>query len=168
MSLRTRPAAISCDRPIGPSPPLLLTIVSSRAPWSSKAQTSSVGMPAMPNPPMRMVAPSWTSASASATEPITLSSMASYGGWCDGRPSRSIAERARAALAQRRGQVRELGDEGAGLGRIDDVLDHECLGTAKRRSQRAHPLLFLRTLGVPVGRGFDIRLVGDLETAFDR
>src|SRR5690606_19999931 len=122
----------------------------------------------MPNPPMRMVAPSWTSASASATEPITLSSMASYGGWCDGRPSRAIAERARAALAQRRGQGRELGDEGAGLGRIDDVLDHECLGTAKRRSQRAHPLLYLRTLGFRVGRGFDIRLVGDLETAFDR
>jgi hypothetical protein len=53
-------------------PALLLTIVSSRAPWSISASISSFGSPAVPKPPIITVAPSCTSLSASAAEANTL------------------------------------------------------------------------------------------------
>src|SRR5690606_34481757 len=176
ISLRTRPAAMSCDRPIGPSPPLLFTMVSSRAPCSYRAQTSSVGMPAVPKPPIRMVAPSCTSASASAAEAITLSSMRGLLRRADGRRPAKPAARASwpvpearcARLAQRRGEVGELDQQLAGMGRVDDVLDHERLRAAKRRSERTHPAFDLRPLGLRVRGGLDLRLVCDLEPALDR
>src|SRR5690625_5537691 len=64
--LRTRPAWMSAARPVSKLPALLLTTVKSRAPWSISAWINSVGAPAPPNPPMRMVAPSWMPAKASA------------------------------------------------------------------------------------------------------
>ncbi len=66
MIFLTRPAASSAARPVSPLPALLLTIVSSRAPCSSSAPTSSFGRPAVPKPPTITVAPSGTSATAAA------------------------------------------------------------------------------------------------------
>jgi hypothetical protein len=39
-------------------PALLLTMVSSRAPWAISASISAAGMPALPKPPIMTVAPS--------------------------------------------------------------------------------------------------------------
>src|SRR5690554_4752599 len=151
-------------------------MVSSRAPWSSSAHTSSVGIPAMPKPPMRIVAPSGTSASASAAEATILSSTGDLP-WRAGRrgtamragrASRTVAEACRAGLAQRRGEAGELDEQLAGVRRIDDVLDDESLGAAERRSERAHASLDLGPLRLRIGRRLDLRLVGHLESTFDR
>jgi hypothetical protein len=52
MILRTRPALSSAARPVSPLPALLLTTVSSRAPCSIRPSMSSLGMPAVPKPPI--------------------------------------------------------------------------------------------------------------------
>src|SRR6185369_5456369 len=56
MTLVTRPAASRAARPVSPLPALLLTMVRSVAPCSINASISVVGMPAIPNPPTRIVA----------------------------------------------------------------------------------------------------------------
>src|SRR6476646_3605297 len=66
MTLRTRPAASRAESPVSPLPALLLTIVRSVAPCSMSASIRRVGIPAMPNPPTRTVAPSSIPATASA------------------------------------------------------------------------------------------------------
>src|SRR6476620_5675123 len=75
ITLSTRPAASSAARPVSPLPALLLTMVRLRAPCSISASISLVGIPAMPNPPTRMVAPSaipWTASTASAWMVVLL------------------------------------------------------------------------------------------------
>src|SRR6218665_1894851 len=72
MILRTRPVFSSAARPVSPLPALLFTTVSSRAPCSIRPSISSVGMPAVPKPPISTVAPSAMPASASATEVAIL------------------------------------------------------------------------------------------------
>jgi hypothetical protein len=58
MILRTWPVLSSAARPVSPLPALLLTTVSSRAPWAIRPSISSPGMPAVPKPPMSTVEPS--------------------------------------------------------------------------------------------------------------
>ena len=70
MILRTRPALSSAARPVSPLPALLLTTVRSFAPCSIRPSISSLGMPAVPKPPISTVAPSGMPASASARRAI--------------------------------------------------------------------------------------------------
>src|SRR5262245_11081309 len=70
--LRTRRAFSSAASPVSPLPALLLTMVRSFAPCAMSASISSAGIPAGPNPPIKIVAPSGTSASASVTDETIL------------------------------------------------------------------------------------------------
>ena len=56
--LRTRPAASSAASPVSPFPALLFTTVRSPAPCRIKASIKITGIPAMPNPPIKIVEPS--------------------------------------------------------------------------------------------------------------
>jgi hypothetical protein len=58
----------SAARPASALPALLLTIVRSFAEWPINASTSSEGMPALPKPPIRIVAPSRMSATAASND----------------------------------------------------------------------------------------------------
>jgi hypothetical protein len=75
MILRTWPALSSAATPVSPLPALLFTMVRSRAPWAIRPSISSSGMPAVPKPPISTVAPSDTSATASAARAMILSTM---------------------------------------------------------------------------------------------
>ena len=72
MILRTRPALSSAARPVSPLPALLQTTVRSRAPCAISASTRTAGMPAVPNPPIMIVAPSLMPATAAAGDSTTL------------------------------------------------------------------------------------------------
>ncbi|MNV74271.1 hypothetical protein D3C71_1674780 [compost metagenome] len=72
MILRTRPALSSAARPTSPLPALLFTTVRSRAPCAIRPSISSLGMPAVPKPPINTVSPSFTPDSAWATESAIL------------------------------------------------------------------------------------------------
>src|SRR5476649_647079 len=72
MTLRTCPEAISPARPVRPLPALLATTVSSRAPCSMSASTSSSGAPTAPKPAHSTTAPSLMSKTASARPSIIL------------------------------------------------------------------------------------------------
>jgi hypothetical protein len=73
MIRRTRRSRISAAMSVSPLPALLVTTVRSRAPCSSRACTSSTGTPELPKPPTSTVAPSATSATASASVATRLS-----------------------------------------------------------------------------------------------
>ncbi|CFN64398.1 Uncharacterised protein [Bordetella pertussis] len=79
MILRTRPAPSSAARPVVPLPALLLMMTRSLAPCSSRASISSMGWPAVPKPPIMTVAPSGTSARASAAVATSLEIMGIVG-----------------------------------------------------------------------------------------
>jgi hypothetical protein len=66
--LRTRFAAMSAARPASALPALLFTMVRLRAPCAINVSMSAEGMPALPKPPIMMVAPSGMSASAASGE----------------------------------------------------------------------------------------------------
>src|SRR5262245_17188422 len=70
--LRTRLALSRAASPVSPLPALLLTMVRSFAPCAVSPSISSAGIPAGPKPPIKIVAPSCTSASASATDETVL------------------------------------------------------------------------------------------------
>src|SRR5262245_2905712 len=75
MSFLMRPALNSAAIPTSPLPALLLTMLSSFAPWAISASISSSGTPEPPKPPTRIVAPSRMSASAASIEGTILSTM---------------------------------------------------------------------------------------------
>lgn len=72
MILRTWPLLSKAARPWSPLPALLLTTVSSRAPWAIRPSMSSVGLPEVPKPPISTVEPSWTPDNASAMVSVIL------------------------------------------------------------------------------------------------
>src|SRR3990170_2510125 len=72
----TRFLPISAASPASALPALLFTTVRSFAPCARSASISCAGMPALPKPPIMIVAPSGTSASASSAVAMNLSIMA--------------------------------------------------------------------------------------------
>ena len=72
MIFLTRRALSRAARPVSPLPALLQTTVRFPAPCAMTASTSAAGMPAVPNPPIMMVAPSLMPATAAAGDSTTL------------------------------------------------------------------------------------------------
>ena len=68
MIFLTRLAFSNAASPVSPLPALLLTMTSSRAPWSISASISSAGIPAPPKPPIITVDPSCIPSTAMANE----------------------------------------------------------------------------------------------------
>ena len=87
MILRTRRAFSSAASPISPLPALLFTIVKPRAPWPMSASMSAEGMPAVPKPPIMIVAPSGMSATAASSEGTVLSIIEASFARCRRSPS---------------------------------------------------------------------------------
>src|SRR5690606_30523214 len=143
--LRTRPASISWLSPRAPLPALLLTIVSSRAPCSSKAQIKAVGTPDAPKPPISTTAPSCTPATASCSDSTVLSNisvlLAMRPRLARGRPAqdggRLAGQRAAVAVHQHDLGARDLALAGLGAqlpDRLDDEEDAVHAGVHARQS----------------------------------
>src|SRR5438132_12972848 len=78
------------------------------------------------------------------------------------------AERRWPRPPERRGEIGELAEKRPRVTRVDDLLDPEGLGRAKRRAELVQPVLDLRHLRLPVGCCVEIGTIGRLDPALER